>query len=111
MKLKIFILFMFFFMSSNVVLAKQANTFGVGGVSCGTLISELNDYPRTRVNEAWINGFLSGINATEYQGRSDVGANIDVDGRWQTVLQFCRQQPMKSIQEAAIDLYIKMFNQ
>ena len=51
---------------------------------------------------SWVNGFITGLN---FAGSKAIGKNTSFDQRYHFVLKYCRDNPLKSLNDVAAVLY------
>ena len=95
-------------MSGDVALAGAFHAAGSGLQSCGSWTASRRAYvpggPATHAAQTalqemeWITGFLSGIAS---QGSLDPLNNVDVQGVWAWIDNYCRAHPLEAIGDAA----------
>jgi hypothetical protein len=90
-------------MTGSAEAQKPYQIFGQGTLSCGSWTASRRD--RTALGlEQWILGFLSG--AGFVGSTSSVGVDplkgVDADGAWAWMDNYCRNQPLKELADAAM---------
>jgi hypothetical protein len=84
---------------SGAARAAQYHVVGLGLSSCGTWTADRRaNGPKAAMDGAWVLGFLSGVG---YAGPDDPLTNVDADGVWAWVDNYCRTNPISSILDAA----------
>ena len=75
---------------------------GRGTISCGAVIeaNEKNNRVSMLATTEWVNGYLTAFNISKY-GVYDLTKNIDVDGRKQWILKYCKENPLEMLAVAA----------
>ena len=98
------------------------SSYGVRG--CGTLISaidttdkkdEYNKDLTKMVVQGWIAGYVSAYNSwievITKKKDADVIATTDINGVWQSVLNYCRANPLHNVNDAMGDIIDKLDTQ
>jgi hypothetical protein len=98
------------------------SSYGVRG--CGTLISaidttdkkdEYNKDLTKMVVQGWIAGYVSAYNSwievITKKKDADVIATTDINGVWQSVLNYCRANPLQNVNDAMGDIIDKLDTQ
>ena len=111
-----------FFLSLFLTNANAFSSYGVRG--CGKLISSIDttdkkdEYNRdiTRmVVQGWIAGYITAYNswqeAVTKKKDTDVIGTTDIDGVWQSVLNYCRANPLQNVNDAMGDIIDKLDTQ
>lgn len=74
----------------------------IGGIQCPKMIEEDANESYKLANEFWLLGYLSGRN---FENDIDVGKGFDSSTIYVMALDFCRNNPSKDIDDAAIRVY------
>ncbi|MDM0057346.1 hypothetical protein [Variovorax fucosicus] len=93
-----------------VLLASGANAVSIRGpVSCGAWVKERQEAGwGTQTNQAWLVGYLSGVAAASDK---DFIKGTDNPSIFLYLDNFCRANPLKTIDEAADALTIELIKQ
>ena len=79
---------------------------GQGASSCGVWVeNRRKDSWATLIDQTWIRGYLTAYNHYVYQGK-DVSAGTDRLGVAGWVDKYCREHPIKTINDAAGELIL-----
>lgn len=113
-----FILFVLF----SIPTANAFSSYGVRG--CGKLISaidttdkkdEYNKDITRMVVQAWIAGYVTAYNSWQEvitkKKDTDVIGTTDIDGVWQSVLNYCRANPLQNVNDAMGDIIDRLDTQ
>ena len=103
----------------SITNAHAFSSYGVRG--CGKLISTIDttdkkdEYSKdlTRmVVQAWIAGYITAYNSWQEvvtkKKDVDVIGTTDIDGVWQSVLNYCRANPLQNVNDAMGDIIDKL---
>jgi hypothetical protein len=96
---------------SIVLMANQASAkkyyLGAGGVSCGAWLEtrKNGDDVETFQLQAWVQGFVSGVNATS---QNDFLAAPDAEAIFAWLDNYCRQHPLEKVIEASHLLILEL---
>jgi hypothetical protein len=104
-------------LSAGLIVAEPATAemsfSGAGAQNCGQLISSTSpnlntSHDVTTIFFTWIQGFLSGMNATalnlpKHEPLFDLEA-IPTDAQWRYVVAYCQTNPSAMVATAAMDL-------
>ena len=75
---------------------------GHGVSSCGTVMSDLKEYPLMLDNyQVWMQGYISGLNAPD----SRKGQNNDYKAIWYAVMNQCQVKPLWMLADATFWVY------
>jgi hypothetical protein len=84
----------------------RANTIlGSGATSCGKWLAEQNEPFLHRGRRLWVLGYLSGLNKFS---SVDFLKNFEVDGIAAAIDKYCRENPLKDMNDAADDVARQM---
>ncbi|MFT4756957.1 MAG: hypothetical protein ACI91R_001607 [Vicingaceae bacterium] len=75
---------------------------GRGTISCGAVAAaneKSNKVGNLAISE-WVNGYLTAFNILTY-GAYDLTKNVDLDGRKQWILKYCKDNPLEMLAVAA----------
>lgn len=110
---------LFLFLSLSLTNASAYTTYGVRG--CGKLVSaidtndkkdEYNKDLTKMIVQGWIAGYISAYNswqeAVTKKKDTNVIAATDIDGVWQSVLNYCRANPLQNVADAMDDTIDKL---
>ena len=100
----------------------NANAYSVyGAMGCGKLISAIDatdkkyDYESglTKVSVyAWIAGYVTAYNSLQEIITKKKNANViettDIAGVWQSVLNYCKANPLLHVNDAMVDTIVKL---
>lgn len=80
---------------------------GAGGASCGKWIS---DQAMRSFFESWLLGYLTAVNVDLASANvdGDVTGNVDSDGVYLWITNYCQTHPLDDISTAAIELVIDL---
>lgn len=105
-----------------VTNASAFTSYGVRG--CGKLVSaidtndkkdEYNKDLTRMVVQAWIAGYVTAYNSWQEvvtkKKDTDVIGTTDIDGVWQSVLNYCRANPLQNVNDAMSDTIDKLDTQ
>lgn len=122
MRNKLLISILSLFLSLSLTDANAFATYGARG--CGKLISAIDttdkkdEYNKTAtkmVVQGWIAGYVTAYNtwqeAVTKKNDTDVIASTDIEGVWQSVLNYCRANPLKNVIDAMNDTIDKLDTQ
>jgi hypothetical protein len=122
MRHKLLISILSLFLSLSLTDANAFATYGARG--CGKLISAIDttdkkdEYNKTAtkmVVQGWIAGYVTAYNtwqeAVTKKNDTDVIASTDIEGVWQSVLNYCRANPLKNVVDAMNDTIDKLDTQ
>ena len=84
------------FMNSNV----NAGTI-FGAPDCGVILDK-DDKATKQIVGSWVNGFMTAMN---FAGSVNFGKNTSYDQRYYYIVKYCRENPLKSLNDAAASLY------
>ena len=73
-----------------------------GSVKCPEVVTEDANESYRLANKFWVLGYIS---ARNFVNDSDVAKDVDDDVLYNEVLVFCRNNPTKDMDDAAIELY------
>lgn len=117
-KKSIFLIFILL-LGLSITNAHAFSSYGVRG--CGKLISTIDttdkkdEYSKdlTRmVVQAWIAGYITAYNSWQEvvtkKKDVDVIGTTDIDGVWQSVLNYCRANPLQNVNDAMGDIIDKL---
>lgn len=78
--------------------AKDANGFSMiwGTETCGQMIQDSQDINQANVDRMYLQGVSAGINAA-VPGKADFFENTDIESRYQFVLKYCKDNPLKNM--------------
>jgi hypothetical protein len=106
----------------GVTTANAFTSYGVRG--CGTLISAIDttdkkdEYSKDltkMVVQGWIAGYVTAYNSWQEvvtkKKDTDVIATTDINGVWQSVLNYCRANPLQNVNDAMGDIIDKLDSQ
>ena len=109
-------------LSFSITNAHAFTSYGVRG--CGTLISaidttdkkdEYNKDLTKMVVQSWIAGYITAYNSWQEvvtkKKDTDVIGTTDINGVWQSVLNYCRANPLQNVNEAMGDIIDKLDTQ
>ena len=119
---KLLISILFLFLTLSLTNANAFTSYGVRG--CGKLISAIDtndkkdEYSKDvtkMIVQAWIAGYVSAYNSwqevvTKKKDTDVIGAT-DIDGVWQSVLNYCRANPLQNVNDAMGDTIEKLDTQ
>jgi hypothetical protein len=105
-----------------VVGMTNANAYSVyGATGCGKLITSLDvadkkeDYESGLLKVsvyAWIAGYITAYNSLQEIITKKKNANViettDISGVWQSVLNYCKANPLHNINDAMVDTIVKL---
>jgi hypothetical protein len=107
------------FLSLSITDANAFTTYGARG--CGKLISaidttdkkdEYNKNATKMVVQGWIAGYVTAYNswqeAVTKKSDTDVIGSTDIEGVWQSMLNYCRANPLKNVVDAMSDTIDKL---
>ena len=122
MTTKITQIVLFLFLTFSYAQTQAFTSYGVRG--CGTLISAIDttdkkdEYSKdlTRmVVQGWIAGYLTAYNSWQEvvtkKKDTDVIGTTDINGVWQSVLNYCRANPLQNVNDAMGDIIDKLDTQ
>ena len=102
---------LFLFLTFSYAQTQAYSSYGVRG--CGSLISAIDttdkkdEYSKDltkMVVQAWIAGYISAYNSWQEvvtkKKDTDVIGTTDINGVWQSVLNYCRANPLQNINNA-----------
>jgi len=90
------VLILSLFMNSNV---NAGAIFGVP--DCGVIL-DTDDKAMKQIVGSWVNGFMTAMN---FAGSVNFGKNTSYDQRYYYIVKYCRENPLKSLNDAAASLY------
>ena len=98
------IMFCLLFVSISAMAMDKDSGYAVlgrGTISCGSVIEAYDnkDEVSRLVIEEWSNGYITGLNYA-LSRTYDITGNIDVGGRSQWILKYCRNNPLKTLSNA-----------
>jgi hypothetical protein len=106
----------------GVTTANAFTSYGVRG--CGTLISAIDttdkkdEYSKDltkMVVQGWIAGYVTAYNSWQEvvtkKKDTDVIGTTDINGVWQSVLNYCRANPLQNVNDAMGDIIDKLDSQ
>lgn len=79
-----------------------------GSVECPDVLKEDSNEAYSLANRWWVLGYITGRNyQTELQtgDATQTGAGVDEDQIYAYVIEFCKNNPDKDMDDASIDLY------
>jgi hypothetical protein len=79
------------------VEAQAGHMIGLGGNSCGSWTASRRGNA-AELSQQWVLGFLSGLG---WEGRNDPLANMDANGVWAWIDNYCSAHPIEKIADAA----------
>ena len=99
------IMFCLLFVSmSSMAMDKDGNyaVLGRGTISCGSVIESYDnkDEVSKLAIEEWSNGYFTALNYA-FSNTYDTTGQVDVGGRSQWILKYCRNNPLKTLTNAA----------
>ena len=110
------------FVTFSVTNANAFSSYGVRG--CGKLISaidttdEKDKYNKDltkMIVQAWIAGYITAYNSWQEvvtkKKDTDVIGTTDIDGVWQSTLNYCRANPLQNVNDALGDIIDKLDTQ
>ena len=122
MTLKHLLFIFIIFMNLNIGNAHAYTSYGARG--CGTLITAIDttdkkdEYSKDltkMVVQGWIAGYISAYNSwlevVTKKKDTDVIATTDINGVWQSVLNYCRANPLQNVNDAMGDIIDKLDSQ
>jgi len=100
----------------------NANAYSVyGATGCGKLITSIDvadkkeDYESGLLKVsvyAWIAGYITAYNSLQEIITKKKNANViestDIAGVWQSVLNYCKANPLQSVNDAMVDTIVKL---
>lgn len=113
MKLTVFCALLAFiaYTASPLAFAEQkgAMIYGAGISSCGKWTRDkTHDREAYYQNAQWVLGFLSALNKNDSVVGAKPAKQIDADGRMAFIDQYCSKNPLDSISNAALSLYMNL---
>ena len=115
-------LFIAFLLVFGITNANAFSSYGVRG--CGKLISaidttdkkdEYNKDLTKMVVQSWIAGYITAYNSWQEvvtkKKDTDVIGTTDINGVWQSVLNYCRANPLQNVNDAMSDIIDKLDTQ
>ena len=106
----------------GITNANAFTSYGVRG--CGTLISAIDttdkkdEYSKDltkMVVQGWIAGYVTAYNSwrevVTKKKDTDVIGTTDINGVWQSVLNYCRANPLQNVNDAMADIIDKLNSQ
>ena len=99
------IMYLLIFVNLSAMAMDKNSEFAVlgrGTISCGSVIEAYDnkDEVSKLAIEEWSNGYLTALNYS-LSNTYDITGNIDVGGRSQWVLKYCRNNPLKTLSNAS----------
>lgn len=78
--------------------AKDANGISMiwGAETCGQMVQDSQDTNQATVDKMYLQGVSAGINAA-VPGKADFFENTDIESRYQFVLKYCKDNPLKNM--------------
>ena len=110
------------FFSTLFLLSFDIHAYSVyGATGCGKLISAVDvankkdDYDSglTKVSVyAWIAGYITAYNSLQEIITKKKNANViettDIAGVWQSTINYCKENPLKNVNDAMVDTIVKL---
>jgi len=79
-----------------------------GTRSCSQVIADhQEDGERRLANSTWVGGYLTAVNRYVVKGK-DVSAGTDADGRMLWIVNFCRSNPLETLEQATSALVVEL---
>lgn len=78
-----------------------------GQPSCGDWLAPSHTVSEVRM-DAWMVGYMSGLNANETDIKADVLGNVDVPSMRVYITNYCRRNPLDKVGKAANALYLDL---
>ena len=77
---------------------------GIGGESCGEILSDHDNDKKTFyfTRMQWVLGYIT---ARNYERDATKGKNISSDSIYYSIIKYCRENPLKDLDDASIHLY------
>jgi hypothetical protein len=113
---------LFLFLTFSYAQTQAYSSYGVRG--CGSLISAIDttdkkdEYSKDltkMVVQAWIAGYISAYNSWQEvvtkKKDTDVIGTTDINGVWQSTLNYCRANPLQNVNDAMADIIDKLDTQ
>ena len=83
----------------------QPKVYGFGNASCGQWVADHNaKNTSAAAQEAWLGGYLSGLNALSAVKDTDYGGGVDWAGLVGWVSNYCTANPLDKLNVAALQL-------
>lgn len=122
MMTKIIKIVLFIFLTCIYAQSQAFSSYGVRG--CGKLVSAIDttderdryskDLTKSIV-QGWIAGYVTAYNSWQEvvtkKKDTDVIGTTDIDGVWQSVLNYCRANPLQNVNDAMGDIIDKLDTQ
>ena len=80
----------------------------LGAPDCGKILETKDDKQNERIVSSWVNGFITGLNFAQVVDSENVGENSSYEQRYHYILKYCRENPLKNLNEAAATLYFEL---
>ncbi len=95
------LLFFLFLAGTNVLASNKEGEYAIlgGGISsCGSVVEayEKNHSLKQLLIDEWTNGYITALNISTI-GTYDLTESIDLNGRSQWVLNYCRENPLDNL--------------
>ena len=90
------VLILILFMNSNV------NAGATFGAPDSAVILDRDDKAMKQIVGSWVNGFMTAMN---FAGSVNFGKNTSYDQRYYYIVKYCRENPLKSLDDTAVSLY------
>lgn len=89
----------------------QVNNIGVGVVQCGNYLSSWDDINERKIwldkmTQHWVSGYLSAL--MTLQGTYFKSNDIPIESFSYWIAKYCRENPLKIVQDGAIELYLEL---
>jgi hypothetical protein len=88
---------------------KPVLILGEGTETCGSWLQYRSRAPMSFVQEAWVRGFLTGMNAAQSE-KNDVGKGSDPAAENLWMDNYCRAHPLDTVYTAAVGLWFTLSN-
>ena len=92
-------------MTAGSTIAKDSNggAYIMRPASCGEWVQESKSEIDTAADKMYLQGVVTGINAVT-PGKSDFFAGTDLESRYQYVLKYCQEHPLKNSWDGITEL-------
>ena len=96
------------FSSTVSAQSESGGIVGAGALSCEQMLSHLSEVQTEAaevVYQAWVHGYLSGLNILQFYMERNNANVVDGGGNWLWVQNYCRNNPLEDVAQATIELF------